>query len=413
MLATVVLLIFALSGQPPSVSRGVAVSGVVQDQTGAVLQGAEVVLRAADSPTIQSIVCDAGGLFRFDQVAPGTYDVSSAFPGFKTNVSHLRVTARAPGPLTIVMAIEGLTQEVSVSSGGAQTSAQANANLDTISIDANALDDLPILDQDVVASMSRFLDSSTIGTGGTTIVVDGVEVNALSASASAVQQIKINQDPYSAEFARPGRGRIEIVTKPDGKDYSGTLNLRFRDSAFYARNAFAATKPPQQRRIFEPYSFIQQAGDGQVRFLEKVLGAFVQDDIRLRSNLSLNLGLRYDWQSYFHDENNFAPRASFAYSPGQNGRTVLRGGAQLRSVTRVRASRFQPAAPARDVRHHPDSQNHEPGPVCQPRDRAPLFTDEGGWTASTRERRALRFSGKPSHRRRPVAFSSRFASGIR
>jgi hypothetical protein len=125
------------------------------------------------------------------------------------------------------MAIEGLTQEVSVSSGGAQTSAQANANLDTISIDANALDDLPILDQDVVASMSRFLDSSAIGTGGTTIVVDGVEVNALSVSASAVQHIKINQDPYSAEFARPGRGRIEIVTKPGGKDYSGTLNLRF------------------------------------------------------------------------------------------------------------------------------------------------------------------------------------------
>ncbi|HEY1911521.1 MAG TPA: carboxypeptidase-like regulatory domain-containing protein [Vicinamibacterales bacterium] len=97
MLATVVLLIFALSGQPPSLSRGVAVPGVVQDQTGAVLQGAEVVLRAADSPTIvQSIVSDAGGLFRFDQVAPGIYDVSSAFPGFKTNVSHLRVTPGLP-----------------------------------------------------------------------------------------------------------------------------------------------------------------------------------------------------------------------------------------------------------------------------------------------------------------------------
>src|SRR5262249_6904632 len=36
-----------------------------------------------------------------------------------------------------------------------------------------------------------------------------------------------------------------------GKNYSGTLNLRFRDSALYARNAFSTTTPPQQRRIFE------------------------------------------------------------------------------------------------------------------------------------------------------------------
>ena len=65
-------------------------------------------------------------------------------------------------------------------------------------------DDLPVLDQDIVGAMSRFLDSSAIGTGGTTILVDGVEVNALTLSASAVQQIKINQDPYAAEFMRPG-----------------------------------------------------------------------------------------------------------------------------------------------------------------------------------------------------------------
>ena len=148
------------------------------------------------------------------------------------------------------MEIEGLTQEVSVTTG-AQTSATAAANLDTIALDANALDDLPVLDEDIVTSVSRFLDSSAIGTAGTTIVVDGIEVNALSLSASAVQQIKINQDLYAAEFARPGRGRIEIISKPGGKDFSGTLNLRFRDSAFYARNPFAATKPEQQRRIVE------------------------------------------------------------------------------------------------------------------------------------------------------------------
>ncbi|PYR32162.1 MAG: hypothetical protein DMF90_24115, partial [Acidobacteria bacterium] len=67
--------------------------------------------------------------------------------------------------------------------------------------------------------MSRFLDASAIGTNGAMLVVNGVEMNNLSVSASAIQQIKINQDPYSAEYPRPGRGRIEVVLKPGSQEY--------------------------------------------------------------------------------------------------------------------------------------------------------------------------------------------------
>ncbi|HMD34464.1 MAG TPA: hypothetical protein VKH42_05835, partial [Vicinamibacterales bacterium] len=76
-----------------------------------------------------------------------------------------------------------------------------------------------------------------------------------------------------------------------------------------------------------PYSLIQQAGDGQVNFLEKVVGLFIQDEIRPRHNLSLDIGLRYDWQNYFHDTDNFAPRMSMAFAPGETTRTIIRGGA--------------------------------------------------------------------------------------
>jgi hypothetical protein len=537
MLATSALVIWFLSAVPQSAARGVTVAGVVQDQTGAVLPGAQVSLMTAGAAApVQTVPSDAGGAFRFERVLAGAYDLRAAFPGFQTKTARIRVAVRAPAPTIIVMEIEGLTQEVSVSSGG-QTSAAAAANLNAISVDANSLDDMPILDQDVVGTLSRFLDSSAIGTNGTTILLDGVEVNALALSASAIQQIKINSDPYAAEFMRPGRGRIEIITKPGGHEYNGTLNLRFRDNEFNARNAFAASKPFEQRRIVEgtlggpvpnaqktsfllsgsfdsqatqsfvfadtaagtvnlntptpssnlllagtwshqqgehntqsirfshlfqsntnqgvggvtlpeagynhtdredeatfsqqtivtprllndvkflvgveyeprtsvntaprivvldaftgggaqndsvrterhltlveamtwtparhalkfglnipdwswrgyddrtntagtfyfsslqdfaaarPYSFIQQAGNGQVNFLEKVVGAFVQDEIRPRPNLSLVFGLRYDWMNFFHDNDNFAPRASFAFSPDERGRTIVRGGA--------------------------------------------------------------------------------------
>ena len=57
-----------------------------------------------------------------------------------------------------------------------------------------------------------------------------------------------------------------------------------------------------------------------------VLGVFAQDQWRLRNNLTVNGGLRWDRDDAVHDRNNFAPRLGFAWSPGQSARTVVRGG---------------------------------------------------------------------------------------
>ena len=536
MLATLTLALLFAQSAP----RGVPVAGVVQDQTGAVLPGAAITISAVPSTASPvQVTADQNGAFRFDRVAPGEYDLRADFPGFVARVTRVRIGARTPAQLTIVLQIEGVTQEVSVSGGGAATSTAADSNLNAITVSGDQLDDLPVLDQDVVTAMSRFLDSSSIGTNGPTVLVNGVEVNVLALSASAIQAIKINQDPYSAEFMRQGRGRIEIITKPGGQEYSGTLNVRFRDADFAAKNAFATIKPPEQRRIVEgtlggpigdgkstsfllsglfdaqdnqaivyaetpsgtantnvatpfrntlaagtvthqfganntgnfrfshlyqtntnqgvggttlpeagynhtdredeatythqtvvsqtlfhevrflygdeyeprtsinpqprivvqdsftgggaqndqartehhftlvdaltwqagkqtlkfginipdwswrgntdatnvggtfyfsslatyqlrqPYSYIAQRGDGHTLFIEKVVGLFVRDEVRVGAALTLDFGLRYDWQNYFHDNNNFAPRFSFAYSPDNEHKTIVRGGAGI------------------------------------------------------------------------------------
>ncbi|HEX7797752.1 MAG TPA: TonB-dependent receptor [Vicinamibacterales bacterium] len=248
-----ILMALLAGAQSQAPARGATVSGTVQDQTTAILPGAQVVLLASGGQTtVQTVATDTVGAFHFDRVAPGDYEIRAEFPGFQSASVKVRVGARSPSAVTIVLPLEGLTQEIAVNGGdGTTVAANAASNLNAISVDANTLDDLPMLDQDVVGTLSRFLDASAISTNGATLLVDGVEVNVLGLSASAIQQVKINQDPYAAEYMRPGRGRIEIITKPGGKQYNGTLNLRFRDSSFYARNAFAATKAPEQRRIAE------------------------------------------------------------------------------------------------------------------------------------------------------------------
>jgi len=84
------------------------------------------------------------------------------------------------------------------------------------------LENLPLLGGDVLGTVSRFLDAGAFGTTGATIIVDGVELSRLSVPLSEIQQIKINRDPYAAEFSRPGSGRIEVITKPGSRTYHGT-----------------------------------------------------------------------------------------------------------------------------------------------------------------------------------------------
>jgi hypothetical protein len=80
----------------------------------------------------------------------------------------------------------------------------------------------------------------------------------------------------------------------------------------------------------DPTTYLVQTGEGHVAFLERVVCAFVEDDIRLRSNFSLYLGMRYYFQNYFHDKpHNFAPRFGFAWAPTKDSKNVVRGGAGM------------------------------------------------------------------------------------
>src|SRR3977135_4299031 len=115
-----------------------------------------------------------------------------------------------------------MRQAVTVNGAPAQVSTDSGDNLDVAAIDREMMSNLPVFDQNYVGAMSQFLDAGAIGTGGVTLVVNGMEQRNIGVTASAIQEVKINQNPYSAEFSRPGRGRIEVITKPASQVYHGT-----------------------------------------------------------------------------------------------------------------------------------------------------------------------------------------------
>jgi hypothetical protein len=227
--------------------------GIVLDVSGSSVVGARVTVKRVDETVVAETQADKAGSFRFDKIEPGIYHLRIDAAGFRTTQTEVKVGGKPPAPLRITLAIASHNEvvNVGVDDSAPQVTPEAAENQNANVIDRDALDRVPVFDQNYVATMSRFLDDNATGTNGVSLIVNGVEANGPGVSPSGVQEVKINQNPYSARFARPGRARLEITTKGGTPAFHGTTNFIFRDSMFDASNAFATVKPPEQRRFYE------------------------------------------------------------------------------------------------------------------------------------------------------------------
>jgi hypothetical protein len=245
----ILTLTIAVTGQTSS--GVVEVSGVVLNTSEEVIPGASVTLRRNDAsmpPTV--VTSDARGLFGFSRVASGSYEIEIQKNAFKPAVIQLTIGARPPAPLRVALAIADLREEVAVEDRSGHVNTNPSENLDVVRLDRDALNNLPVLGNDVIGAVANLVDAGSTGSGGATVLVDGLETTR-KVPASMIQEVRINQNPYSAEFARPGRGRIEVITKAGATEYHGEFGFIFRDSRLDARNAFALERPAEQRRIYE------------------------------------------------------------------------------------------------------------------------------------------------------------------
>lgn len=193
----------------------------------------------------------AAGEFVFENVSPGDYVLRCTVTGFEPVALRVRVGRREPRPLQVRLRLAAVKSEVSVSERDRTVALDADRNADAISVERTMLDNLPVLDNNYLSTLARFLDPGTPGGSGATIVVDGMEMRNAGVTASAIQEIRINNNPYTVEYPRWSRRRIEVITKSSADAYHGTLNLLMRDYRTNARDALAALRPREQRRILE------------------------------------------------------------------------------------------------------------------------------------------------------------------
>ena len=249
-LAIMVLLSSFLAGVALGQSTGV-LRGTVEDGSGEFVAGAEVRLQSVINGQALSANSDEEGQFQFDRVAFGDYLLVVKAQGFKVAEVPIKVGEHTDSPVRVPLQIAAAVESVVVSANSASVPT-AEQNIDVVELDRHWLENLPTKEGDPLAVPSIFLDPATAGALGPKIIVDGVESSALEVPLTSIRKVYVNKSPYSAEFGRPGRGRIEVLTrKGSRRDYHGNLTFLLRNSALDARNAFARVRPPLQREIME------------------------------------------------------------------------------------------------------------------------------------------------------------------
>ena len=144
------------------------------------------------------------------------------------------------------MAIQEQTQEVQVTAQSAQVSVDSDSNASSTVIKGKDLDALSD-DPDELSSELTALAGPAAGPNGGQIYVDGFTGGQLPPKSS-IREIRINQNPFSAQYDRLGYGRVEVFTKPGTDKFHGQFNLQGNDSSFNSGNPLLnAFNTPGQR----------------------------------------------------------------------------------------------------------------------------------------------------------------------
>jgi len=228
------------SAQSPGQPTGTTgtLRGQVTDPSGAVVTNATVAVSVSGGQTHSAATGKSGG-YEIGNLAPGKYTVTANAKGFAVFAQNdVAVAAGQVAQFNISLDIN--VQEEKVNVQGEEETPQVDVNpannASQIVLSGKDLEALPD-DPDELQSDLEALAGPSAGPNGGQLYIDGFTAGQLPPKSS-IREIRINQNPFSAEYDKLGYGRIEIFTKPGTDKFHGQFQVVGNDSGFNARNPF-------------------------------------------------------------------------------------------------------------------------------------------------------------------------------
>ena len=320
----VVLLLVVLAAVPAMFGQAYSgtVSGELTDATSAVVTGARVILTDQEKGFNFQTTSDSSGAYLFRSIPPGVYVVSVEVAGFaKTETAKFKVDISENATANLTLRVAGATQTVEV---GAQPQAIQTEDAETGQVvNRRFINDLPLLDRNIqsltalapgVTEMNDSCPEPCIGTnfvsngsrGATSdILLDGASATnsepnggitsvTYLPSPEAVEEFKVQQTNFSAEYGFSGASVVNVVSRSGTNKFHGSVYEFLRDDSLDANDWFANRNgdpiPPLRRHnyggtiggpIFKNKTFFFFDYDGLTRTgLSTATGAVPSDAMR-------------------------------------------------------------------------------------------------------------------------------------
>ena len=265
--------------------------GTMTDDSGGVIPAANVTLTGKGvNRTAQTQV---DGSYVFQGLAPGQYNVVVSFPGFAPINKPVNVAAGGNVVVPIQMVVAASKQEITVADQSTTAlSVEPDNNATALVLRGEDLAALPD-DPDDLSDALQALAGPGAGPNGGSIYIDGFSGGQLPPKES-IREIRINQNPFSAEYDKLGFGRIEILTKPGTDKIRGSLGFNDSEGALNSRNPVSTNKPDFSSRMFtgniggplgKRASFFFDFNRRQITDNALVNAVFVDPNTLLQSNI--------------------------------------------------------------------------------------------------------------------------------
>jgi carboxypeptidase family protein len=303
------------------------VQGTVTDQSGAVVSKAKVVVRNQSTGIERAAQTDADGNYQVAALPVGVYRIEVQADGFGPQVaSGVIVEVSRIVVQNFQVKVGGVTQEVNVTADS-QVIETATVTVGQV-INQKTVQEIPLngrhfvdlgllIPGSVTPPQNGFLTAPLRGQGSfafntagaredtVNFMINGVNLNDMSQnqitfqpSINTVQEFKVDNSTYSAEYGRNSGAIVNIATRSGTNQYHGEVFEFIRNDALDARNFFdradtdgdgKANKPPFKRNQFG-------AALGGPIIKEKTFFFFSYEGLRQRQGLTINSDVPTDAQ---------------------------------------------------------------------------------------------------------------------
>jgi len=258
-----IAILFSYADPTWSQTSVASLNGTVLDESGGTVSGATISLREMDRNTMYSATSDQSGYYAIPNLPPGRYELKAEFKGFsKYTQTGTILSVGQTATVNITLKVEAHGEEVIVSTE-APTIEPTKTEISQV-IDTKQIDDLPISGRlftdfalltagvatgrtSLQSTITEF-ESTRVSFGGmrdlsNEITVDGADnVNTVTGSQrstppqESVQEFRVVNNGFGAEYGRALGGIVNIVTKSGGNEFHGTVYDYLQNNATDARS---------------------------------------------------------------------------------------------------------------------------------------------------------------------------------